>query len=351
MLTRCRVYREPYLKESNPIACRLYTSNLALGLPYTALSYMWGDPEPTHTIIINGHDFLVRKNLFDFLVRVRNIRHRRRLWIDAIFIQQDSIGERNHQVAIMGDSYFDATIIISWLGIACQSCPLSDNNAHAHRPRASPKDSVGYPQIGFDIGAHTDNPLHESCPEYRPHYDQYWGRVWIIQEVVLARSLLVWFDQKEIHDESLTYRLDPNLVSSPAYLILEHRAKFQGQYMAVTRRNKQSDPSTMLRELASLMISTWRAECSDTHDRLFAIMSLIPPDDKCKLNIKADYSKDTLEIIRDVEQKLYDFAHSQHIEDYSAIQQILILLRDAWGLQVDNDNDCTGQDRWLVKHK
>jgi hypothetical protein len=65
---------------------------------YVCLSYMWGDPEPSHTTIVNGKSFSVRDNLWNFLRLARRLLIRDWLWIDACCIDQDNVLERNHQV-------------------------------------------------------------------------------------------------------------------------------------------------------------------------------------------------------------------------------------------------------------
>jgi len=40
----------------------------------------------------------------------------RTFWIDALCIDQDSIHEKNHQVAQMGSIYAKSIEVISWLG-------------------------------------------------------------------------------------------------------------------------------------------------------------------------------------------------------------------------------------------
>ncbi|KAF2851795.1 HET-domain-containing protein [Plenodomus tracheiphilus IPT5] len=88
---------------------------------YTALSYVWGDPTPTKSILLNGHTVLVRRNLWDFLQKARKWQCTGYLWIDALSIDQSSIAERNHQVAIMGDIYRNAAKTIAWLGPGTRS--------------------------------------------------------------------------------------------------------------------------------------------------------------------------------------------------------------------------------------
>ncbi|KAI0126619.1 hypothetical protein BJ170DRAFT_413201 [Xylariales sp. AK1849] len=52
----------------NPeICCQLSSVALTDALNYTALSYMWGDPRVQFKIKLDGKDFHVGENLYDFL--------------------------------------------------------------------------------------------------------------------------------------------------------------------------------------------------------------------------------------------------------------------------------------------
>jgi hypothetical protein len=88
------------------------TSRTAKPVGYTALSYTWGDATPLRTIDLDGKPVAVRKNLWDFLNRAREDGFAGYLWIDALCIDQSTVGERNHQVAMMGTIYSRAEGII-----------------------------------------------------------------------------------------------------------------------------------------------------------------------------------------------------------------------------------------------
>jgi hypothetical protein len=66
---------------------------------YEALSYEWGDESNTSFyIILNGQKFSVRENLWSALFYLRMKDTVRIIWIDALCINQENKGERNHQV-------------------------------------------------------------------------------------------------------------------------------------------------------------------------------------------------------------------------------------------------------------
>lgn len=106
-----------------PIRCELHHHSLDKGVKYEALSYTWGDPEPGHTIFVNGpHTLDVTPNCLEALMCLRRRFQRRSLWVDAICIDQrendTSKRERDRQVKIMGDIYHDAQKVLVWLGPA-----------------------------------------------------------------------------------------------------------------------------------------------------------------------------------------------------------------------------------------
>jgi hypothetical protein len=127
-------------KPSSPIECTLYESrrrtsplpnwatprrlqkalkSISSTTPYSALSYTWGDGQPTKTISMNGLPLKITRNLEEALRSLRDDSeggHSRTLWVDAICINQIDLLERNHQVSQMQEIYADAEEVIVWLG-------------------------------------------------------------------------------------------------------------------------------------------------------------------------------------------------------------------------------------------
>jgi hypothetical protein len=97
---------------------------------YICVSYVWGPPEDVHCIYLNGQPFRVRRNLLEFLETVssQSINPKPKsprldfrqaatsLWIDALCIDQENNGERNHQVQQMGKIFEHAQRVIAWIG-------------------------------------------------------------------------------------------------------------------------------------------------------------------------------------------------------------------------------------------
>jgi hypothetical protein len=107
------------------LECELITVSLDDHPEYAALSYVWGDPTITTSILVNGITKVITKNLASALKEFR----RRRgvycynneekallyIWADALCINQDNVKERNHQVSLMQQVYSEATVVVSWL--------------------------------------------------------------------------------------------------------------------------------------------------------------------------------------------------------------------------------------------
>jgi len=91
---------------------------------YEALSYCWGDPSVKTTVHCGGGSLHITKNLKSALLHLRDMNEERRLWIDALCINQEDMQERSQQVGIMRDIYRNASGTIVWLGEEAQNSGL-----------------------------------------------------------------------------------------------------------------------------------------------------------------------------------------------------------------------------------
>jgi hypothetical protein len=97
-------------EEEDPISCVFHRRALgSSNLEFRALSYTWGNPSPTFTILIDTLAFNIRQNLWLFLCGERRCKRTGFIWIDALCIDQSNAMERNHQVALMKEIYSQVT--------------------------------------------------------------------------------------------------------------------------------------------------------------------------------------------------------------------------------------------------
>jgi Heterokaryon incompatibility protein (HET) len=110
-----RVISIDYTQEG--FLCSTKTVSLrSSSLSFVALSYTWGSRLPLFSITIDGKDFRVRQNLYDFLCHFR-LPENQYLWVDQIGIDQSNVLERNHQVELMSSIYQKASEVLVWPGI------------------------------------------------------------------------------------------------------------------------------------------------------------------------------------------------------------------------------------------
>jgi hypothetical protein len=154
---------------------------------YVALSYTWGNPDHTRTIIVNGQEVIVRSNLEAALRILREkepIRMGFAIWIDALCINQDDIPERNEEVKRMRKIYNQARDVVVWLG------EEENDSAQAMRLLKALAKSVA---DGTD--RNLGNTLRET-PNFLGHGSwralsqlmerPYWDRLWIMQEIAMG---------------------------------------------------------------------------------------------------------------------------------------------------------------------
>ncbi|KAK2043605.1 HET domain-containing protein [Colletotrichum somersetense] len=153
--------------------------------PYTALSYVWGAPEKPCRICLDGHDgnlFAITKSLDDALRDLRDATRVRRLWADALCIDQLNVAERNAQVSLMGHIYSTAHSTVIHLGDLTPDVSGVFAFSHDSTPAVFDGESGG-------IADETKRGLLAK-PWFR--------RVWVLQELVLSKDPWVQCGNKRI---------------------------------------------------------------------------------------------------------------------------------------------------------
>jgi hypothetical protein len=155
---------------------------------FNALSYVWGDLTDTRTISINGKFIAVTKNLESAL---RRLLERGEagfgsfpLWVDAVCINQEDMQERNQQVNIMADIYQQAERVIVWLGEGDNYTDWSLERLHDPKFWRTLEETPSGPTSEYSYEITYVGLVMVRNLARR----QYWTRVWIIQELMLARN-------------------------------------------------------------------------------------------------------------------------------------------------------------------
>lgn len=256
-------------------------------MEYDAVSYVWGSPELTSSIIVGGKKLHVTQNLELVLRDLRLPEQERYLWIDGICIDQEKDKERNHQVRQMGTIYQRAELVLFHLGRSNDLTPVVQEIFQIYQKQHKLRPEMTFESVWFFVEPLLTLRNRDFETEIRVALRTilaapWFRRIWIIQEVANARrALLHW------GSASLPVALFVQLVR---YLGIEigHRQSAILEMMPRRRRSKSQWSSQQ--DLYNLLKKFRGSEASHPHDKIFAFMGMCA-DGKGHGTLIADYSK------------------------------------------------------------
>lgn len=368
------------------VTCRLITVPIDECPPYAALSYVWGQATDLEEIQVNGQAFQATPSLARALRYVP--RHWQtkypgraltelRLWADAVCINQSDLEERAQQVPLMGKIYSGAELVMCWMpdGIshffasqnfsentqdlvlktAFQTLGLIDWELRLVEQQAGVMTISG---IGLDdkrlvqwLAKYPE--LIETVPGSRwssgnKNWDavrhltnlQYWKRVWIFQEVALAKEALLMCKSSCIslrdtidHVFSWLDRLSFCDLSAPSFVSLDlWESLVSGDAVSTARVSHSLDawrrkgmgaPGKFWDIFHSAILSKG---ATNPKDKVYGMLGVIDID------LRPDYSDQTsvAKVFRDMAAAwLHDYASA--MEDTAATVEAF-RLRELWFL-------------------
>ena len=195
------------------VRCTMEKTNLISPINYTALSYCWGDATITTNIFVNGIETPVTTNLADALQHLRKLGVRR-VWADALCINQTDKQEKGLQIRNMKHIYSKADITYSWLGreeddgtMAVVAFLMSLVDSHDDKALAQTSHTC-ISMTSRLLSARQIPSQNSNCPccTIESHFQglqqilqrQYWKRRWIIQETSVTHRHVVLCDDSAI---------------------------------------------------------------------------------------------------------------------------------------------------------
>ncbi|KAI8651823.1 HET domain-containing protein [Fusarium keratoplasticum] len=179
---------------------------------YNALSYTWGPPRRNAPgfvqsddwpILLNGEPFHVKTNLYDALLHLCQYCPRKLVWIDALCINQSNTAERQPQVSAMDRIYNGASTVLIWLGKPSAKLQLgleiADRVGELAMREAKRIISNQRYDLSLSLGDMKRNYGMEpfaldEADGLVTLFESYWfSRVWVIQEVALAKEVGVFY--------------------------------------------------------------------------------------------------------------------------------------------------------------
>ncbi|KAE8448809.1 hypothetical protein EG329_008811 [Mollisiaceae sp. DMI_Dod_QoI] len=185
------IFLQPSRNDSAPIQCSIKHSTLShyeheLQDHYTALSYVWGDPNDLRTIFVDRKPVQITTSLESALRHLREQESGRVLclWADALCINQTDISEKNHQVQQMGAIYATAHHTVIYLGVSTTEIDFAFEQLQLFQRRHPGRVSITHLDGSNPEELQTVWNILGTRVLTRPWFK----RVWVFQELVLSHD-------------------------------------------------------------------------------------------------------------------------------------------------------------------
>ena len=309
--------------DDDPITCDLQVAQLDSSIKptYDALSYVWGDPTIRSPVILDGRLHQVTVNLAAALRRLRFPAQDRRLWVDALCIDQKNDAEKSHQVNLMSRIYSNAQKGLVWLGDYTEdSSECSEQqDSRLGQPGVVIKQEEAFHAFEcIQILANARRPdIHRPVVEENNTGDpggiqqvttkhvmgvaalmrlSWWERIWTVQEVILPRRVTVICGAMQLDWKSVEralfnmhdYRDDDRFFGPDTF---DFVTTFLTQVFAIssTRIFHDDNRVSILEVLAGFRPRV----ASDNRDKIYALLGLGYIEE---FRLIADYSLDWREV-------------------------------------------------------
>lgn len=328
---------------NDPLSAIIEAVPMTENARYEALSYSWGmdadgDATLNRMLLIDGKTKHITQNLYEGLLRLRQEAwpKNRRLWVDAICINQADTDEQSHQVFRMGLVYRNASKTLVWLGEG--EDPRENLDAHAFLScswahytvgdRCRDHVRYGNDELSRPVRKHKLY-MHLSRSERKVSNwlrrrdlassatklfsKRYFKRRWIVQELCNSNRrttqmywgaftcLLedLWNSRYELETIYALSFKQTHASRSGIKANLENMAAFGTFYSVVRETGSDSGPRGLNNFIA--LVLSCRMDCSDLRDLSYSLLSIAPV-----LGIVPDYSFSTAMVFTQLARKLIE---------------------------------------------
>ena len=191
---------EPLDEHGHISSLKLHTFHISDAPPFHAVSYVWHSPELVVPVTCNHKKLMITNSLGRALEKLIPWSRDTYLWADGICINQGNIAERNNQVTLMGDIYCRASKVLAHLG---DGRPTEDDSSNwlavsvmnllnriwLTEPNPSSRSESEWMKV---LAVNHDNAaMWESLVLF--WMNPWFTRCWILQEAVLADSVVLFY--------------------------------------------------------------------------------------------------------------------------------------------------------------
>jgi Heterokaryon incompatibility protein (HET) len=258
--------------QMDPIVVSMFVVALNEAPDYAALSYVWGAPGATMSIVCNGIRIVITVNLGAALQRVRHSDRPRILWADAICIDQTNTHERGYHVGFMGKIYEHAKTVLVYLG--------PDLDGGAKDVAALVEENANLVSKYFSVEKmpilSQDDPLFDD-PRWRSLATMnncvWFTRAWVVQEVGLASNPRALYGDIEFSYKGLI-TLAAWHTRCASYLTPRHNVDFTAIHVEWLdwKLEVQVPNETQDRTFLDLLNHARWLACMDPRDHVYAFL-------------------------------------------------------------------------------
>ncbi|KAE8376750.1 heterokaryon incompatibility protein-domain-containing protein [Aspergillus bertholletiae] len=328
-------------KWPDPVYCEWSIASLNAKPKYQALSYVWGRSKHLQPIYLNGSPIHITKHLRRALLQLRGDHEAVCLWVDAVCINQWDDKEKTEQVKMMGRIYAQSQEVVVYLGDAFapsfsesfnSPSDMGDDVSHTMTPqqcysmstfngvdtglvwrrRMSYRDGSylfcfiqlladGVDMNSFITGKDRDS-LDKVMEALRLFLSavQWWKRVWVIQEVVTPRRIMILYGSMIAPWETFVKAADrlhdnpqmeiPSFATDDTKILAEFSRRIRS-IESIRNRWQSAEQITLLQLLRQFS----GREATDPRDKVYALLGLA----KDKPSVEPNYAAQELDVFVD----------------------------------------------------
>ncbi|KAG0649579.1 Heterokaryon incompatibility [Hyphodiscus hymeniophilus] len=334
--------------------------------PFEAISYTWGNSAKTHSIIVNGRPLKTTAATYNALYSCSLWYRTRLVWIDYVCINQSNADEKSTQVGLMKEIYSSATRVVVWLAgppkptglqhyVELVMRHIQDERVAVDIIREFSDLITYYGFSGYDLSQAVKRE-DRSHRVYRLSAlsdflaNPWFSRVWIIQEVAVAREITFLYENQPIEWQPVLEVMnsfqEPEMAAALAgggrngdlqntnlfHVLVRIRndtAKIRERrnnllfWLNPLNRNADASCTSKALQMDSLLpLSLLLTKCADFNatdprDKIYSMLGLAS-DDSPRF-IRPDYNKDTRTVYTEAAHYVLGTKHPLALLGYAGI--------------------------------
>jgi hypothetical protein len=285
------------------LGCDLAVFPIELMPPYVALSYCWGATGTTYPLVCSGQEFRIQQNLHNVLMHLQEVEFQDWLWIDSICIMQNNNEEKNQQIPLMKHIFQKADVVLAWVGEA----PEALVGAWEFMKRLpfvlkELRGTCGPVTLDWHTKSAPPTDLWHTVADFFGR--SFFTRLWILQEVILARKLYILygeflFDWSELVPifEVLAYERNLGSRGWGEFNLLTELQENCGTIKLIETARENQLYYGHIPDVCYIIFLSQRQQVTDLRDKVYGMLSLL--NERIRTQIHIDVGKSVVNVYTD----------------------------------------------------